>query len=485
MTAQEFYDSLMGEHSKPAESGRVSANLQRKVLEAKLRVTTYLLYTMRTPHLQEETGKLLLCGKGADEYYDLFSSVMEFVNKAGSSFGLFTGLIDSFNRFCSKVPEQVYCKVMREFSLKHYDREGSLFSWVSMLHILIIEWYKRGMQSTGWEDYRVSLSSVADVTLLELFVLVMEKNQESREYFPVRDKDLKAVKSLLTLLNDKTTVKACTSFLCFLDKFSLLTKFVYTCSYSAFLNLYSNHPQPNVCVQFASIKWKDVVEEDVEFARGSLALLLEEAGMELLQYRRLLLNSEGVTLQFRKPFGLVTEVHLYEVHQENLHYIYLRYRIKQGMYREFLLNIEDVTCSFYWFLYEMDYNLTVGILCWMGLFDTLLKAVDGLEERYNPIKEGLKRWIQDIADSFKEENLIYCEPSWWNYKPTKSKSMKHLVEYSKLVQIATYSRRLPEGQQASDSAKALARKYCMVLEPGYTLVGGFERKQRVKKQVVV
>lgn len=471
--------------SKPAESGRVSANLQRKVLEAKLRVTTYLLYTMRTPHLQEETGKLLLCGEGADEYYDLFSSIMEFVNKAGSSFGLFTGLIDSFNRFCSKVPEQVYCKVMREFSLKHYDREGSLFSWVSMLHLLIIEWYQRGMQSTGWEDYRVSLSSVADVTLLELFVLVMEKNQESSEYFPVRDKDWKAVKSLLTLLNDTTTVKACTSFLCFLDKFNLLTKFVYTCSYSAFLNLYSNHPQPNVCVQFASIKWKDVGEEDVEFARGSLALILEEAGMELLQYHRLLLNGEGVTLQFRKPFGLVTEVHLYEVHQENLHYIYLRYRIKQGMYREFLLNIEDVTCSFYWFLYEVDYNLTVGILCWMGLLDTLLKAVDSLEERYNSIKEGLKRWIQDIADSFKEENLIYCEPSWWNYKPTKSKSMKHLVEYSKLVQIATYSRRLPEGQQALDSAKALARKYCMVLEPGYTLVSGFERKQRVKKQVVV
>ncbi len=173
----------MGEHSKPAESGRVSANLQRKVLEAKLRVTTYLLYTMRTPHLQEETGKLLLCGKGADEYYDLFSSVMEFVNKAGSSFGLFTGLIDSFNRFCSKVPEQVYCKVMREFSLKHYDREGSLFSWVSMLHILIIEWYKRGMQSTGWEDYRVSLSSVADVTLLELFVLVMEKKSGKQRIF--------------------------------------------------------------------------------------------------------------------------------------------------------------------------------------------------------------------------------------------------------------------------------------------------------------
>lgn len=484
MTAQEFYDSLFTEHSKPAESGRVSANLQRKVLEAKLRMTIYILYTMRNPHLQEETGKLLLCGEGADEYYDLFNRVMEFVNKAGSSFGLFTGLIDSFNRFCSKVSEQVYCKVMREFSLKHYDREGSLFSWVSMLHLLIIEWYQRGMQSAGWNNARVSLSSVADVTLLELFVLVMEKNQESSEYFPMRDKDWKAVKSLLTLLNDKTTVRACTGFLCFLDKFNLLTNFVYTCSYSAFINLYSNHPQPNYCVQFASIKWRDVEEEGLELTRGSLALILEEAGMELLQHRRLLLNEEGVTLQFRKPFGLVTEVHLYEVHQDNLHYIYLRYRIKQGMYREFLLNIEDVTCSFYWFLYEMDYNLMIGILCWMGLQELLLQGINSLEEHYNPIKEGLKRWVQDIANSFKEENLIYCEPSWWNYKPTKSNSTKHLVEYSKLVQIATYSRRLPEGQQASESAKALAKKYCMVLEPGYTLVDGFERKQRVRKQVV-
>lgn len=483
VTVQEFYDSLMMEPIKPAKNDGITSNLQRKVLEAKLRLTTYILYMFQVRGVQEETGKFLLCGEGSSEYYDLLNIFIEFVDKIDSSPYLFTGLIGNLNRFCSKVSEQVYCKVIREFSLKHYDREGSLFSWVSILHILIIEWYRRGMKSCGWSDERVSVSSTVDITLLELLVLMAESEPEIKDYFPIRDKDLKAVKSLLILLNGKDTIGACVTFLYSLSNSDLLARFVYTCSYAAFTNLYSDKRQPNFCMQFSGVKWYDVEEERVEFARNFLGVILDKVGMDLLKYRRLLLNSNGVTLKFKNFFGFVTEVHLHEVHQDDLHYIYLRYKIKQGMFREFILNIEDFTPNFYGLFYEVDYNLTVGVLCWLGLLDTLLKAVDGLEECYNPIKDGLKRWIQDIAGEFADENLHYCEPSWWNYKPTKSKSTKHFVEYSKRIQIATYSRKLPKGQQASESAKALAEEYCMVLESGYTLVGSFERKQKVKRGV--
>ena len=68
-----------------------------------------------------------------------------------------------------------------------------------------------------------------------------------------------------------------------------------------------------------------------------------------------------------------------------------------------------------------------------------------------------------------------------SFLKTKSRSAKHFVEYSKRIQIATYSRKPPKGQQASESAKALAEEYCMVLESGYTLVESFERKQKVKR----
>lgn len=482
MTAQEFYDSLFQESIVSAKRDRVSTNLQRKVLEAKLRMTVYVLGIIKTSHVQEETRRLLLCGEGANEYYDLINTLMEFVDIADNSFCLFTGLINSLNRFCSKVTEPVYCKVMREFSLKHLDREGSLFSWVSILHLLVIEWYDRGMQSFGWESCRVSLSSIVDVTLLELFVLIMEEFPEIRKNSPVRDKDVKAVKSLLTVLNEETTWKVCLAFLRFLDQHNLLTNFVYTCSYAAFLNLYSKHPQPNVCVQFASIKWNDVDKERVEFARGSLVLILEETGMDLLTYRRVLLNSEGVILKFRESFGLITNVHLYEVHQDDLHYIYVRYKIQQGMQRELVLNIENLETSFYEFLYEMDYNVTVGVLCWFGLQTLLLHGIDSLGEKYQPVKEGLKQWIQDIAACFEEENIIYVTPTWWNYEQKKSEKKGQVIEFTKLVQIATHSRRLPKGQQPSEEAKALAKKYCMILKPGYTLVRGFERKQKVRKQ---
>lgn len=73
---------------------------------------------------------------------------------------------------------------------------------------------------------------------------------------------------------------------------------------------------------------------------------------------------------------------------------------------------------------------------------------------------------------------------WWNYDQVKSRKKGQAVELIKLVSVGTYFRRFPKGQQASENARTLAQKYCMMLEPGYTLVEGFERRQRIKIAVL-
>ncbi len=89
--------------------------------------------------------------------------------------------------------------------------------------------------------------------------------------------------------------------------------------------------------------------------------------------------------------------------------------------------------------------------------------------------------IERVSVYFEDETLYYSEPIWWNYDQVKSRKKGQAVELTKLISVGTYFRRLPKGQQASENARTLAQKYCMILEPGYTLVEGFERRQRVQK----
>ena len=49
-----------------------------------------------------------------------------------------------------------------------------------------------------------------------------------------------------------------------------------------------------------------------------------------------------------------------------------------------------------------------------------------------------------------------------------------------MVNVGKYTRRLPLYSHPSAKAVALADKYCMKLEDGYTRVEQFERKQLIK-----
>mgnify|MGYP001034420655 CR=1 FL=1 len=391
----------------------------------------------------------------------------------------------ALDEFCTEVPEEVYCRMLRRFCLKYCSHNSALYSHCAILHLLIVEWYQRGMQSGGWQGNRVSLFQQADVTLLEITVLLFELNFKTlRNYYPVRQKDVRAVKSVLSILNSESfvedLVKTMKENVKVIDLNTIMTASVY----SAIENLFNPGMQANVCLHFLSIERENRLEESV--INGAVNVIVQGTEVDVLKYRRLFVREEGVTLQFQKPFDKITEVALREVHEEELHYIYVRYCLHGQCYRDLVLNIEDLETSFMTFMYEIDFSLTLGLLCWLGLKERMIAGLErvALLSGEDAIKAEVAAMIERVSVYFEDENLYYSEPIWWNYDQVKSKKKGQAVELTKLVSVGTYSRRLPKGQQASENARTLAWKYCMILEPGYTLVEGFERRQRIRRNVI-
>lgn len=484
MTAKEFTSEFLSINPKEAGSHGLSVKLHKKELDAKLRVTLYLIYSIGLKEVWEDMGQILLCGEGADEYYDLISTVMVFLNKKEIP-DLTSPLVTALDNFCDKVPENVYCTMLRTFALKYCSHNGTLYSYCAILHSLLIEWYKRGMQSCGWDDSRVSLFGQTDITLLEFIILLFDLNIKfGIKYLPVRPKDIRAIKSVLNILNNDSSyadslINVLESQVGRIDYNTVLTSSLY----SAFENIFCTEKQANVCLHFLNIEREDFTK--VNFLNGAIKLMVRGAGTDILKYRRLFVREAGVTIRFNKNLDNITEVTLREIHKDGLHYIYVAYCLEGRFYRNFVLNIEDLNTSFMTFMYEIDISLTIGILCWLGLKDRLIEGLDAYQFNTAPgFKKDIIMIVDTICAFFEEENLHYSEPAWWNYDSVKSKPHATAVEFTKLVSIGTYSRKLPRGQQASESAKALAKKYCMILDPGYTLVEGFERRQKVRKQAV-
>lgn len=94
-------------------------------------------------------------------------------------------------------------------------------------------------------------------------------------------------------------------------------------------------------------------------------------------------------------------------------------------------------------------------------------------------------YLCTFVDYFKylvnRNNLFYEEPANWNYdhrgkhlaKKTPSDSSPLVYD---VVSVGRYTRRFPLDSHPSAKAIALADKYCMKLEDGYTFVEQFERK---------
>ncbi len=489
VTLDEFFASVLTTSVKEAQSAsELPSNLYRKEMDAKLRAVLLPLYAIcssNSEKIWEDMGQILLCGEGATEYYDLVSTFLVFLSKKEVS-DLTGSLMTTLDKFCTKVTEEIYCIMLRRFCLKYCSHNSALYSYCAILHLLIVEWYQRGMQSGGWHGNRVSLFQQADVTLLEIIVLLFELNIiNTKNYYPVRQKDVRAVRNVLSILNSEgfveDLVKTMKAQVKIIDFNTIMTASVY----SAIENLFNPGMQANVCLHFLSIERESSLEESV--INGVMNAIILGTGVDVLKYRKLFVREEGVTLQFQKSFDKITEVTLREVHEEGLHYILVRYCLHGQCYRDLVLNIEDLETSFITFMYEIDFSLTLGLLCWLGLKERIIAGLESvaLLSGKDAIKAEIATMIEKVSIYFEDENLYYSEPIWWNYDQVKSKFTPRTIELTKIVSVGTYSRRLPKGQQASENAKVLAQKYCMILEPGYTLVEGFERRQRIRKKGIV
>ncbi len=178
--------------------------------------------------------------------------------------------------------------------------------------------------------------------------------------------------------------------------------------------------------------------------------MVQGTGKDVLKYCKLFVREDGVTLQFDKPFDKITEVTLQEVHREELHYILVRYCLHGKYYRDLVLNIEDLETSFMTFLYEIDFSLTIEILCWLGLKERMIVGLEKSELRKGELEVQLSliAMIEKVSAYFEDENFYYSEPIWWNYEQAKSRKKGQVVGLTKIVRVGTYSRKLPKGQQA-------------------------------------
>ena len=189
---------------------------------------------------------------------------------------------------------------------------------------------------------------------------------------------------------------------------------------------------------FLSIERENRLEESV--INGAVNAIVQGTGVDVLKYRKLFVREVGGTLQFQKSFDKITEVMLREVHQEGLHYIYVRYCLHRQCYRDLVLNIEDLETSFMTFMYEIDFSLTIGILCWLGLKERMIAGLErvALLSGEDAIKAEIAAMVEKVSVYFEDENLYYSEPIWWNYDQVKSKFTPRTTELIKLVNVGTY-----------------------------------------------
>ena len=77
-------------------------------------------------------------------------------------------------------------------------------------------------------------------------------------------------------------------------------------------------------------------------------------------------------------------------------------------------------------------------------------------------------------------------PYYWNYRNSnknssdKESSFRSDFYGEETIQISAFTRKLPKGYTASDEAKELAKKYCLDLEEGETVVSPFSKNIKIK-----
>ena len=142
---------------------------------------------------------------------------------------------------------------------------------------------------------------------------------------------------------------------------------------------------------------------------------------------------------------------------------------------------------------------------WLGLHDELCRIINNLE--YSVVTEhkirelttedpkevflSVKGELLKFIDSFSKEarkaldSAEYLKPVHWNYTGTtkfNKKVRSSLGDYCELRKVGAHVRKLSRGH-ASEDAVAAAKRYCIELKSGYTLVSEYVRRQHVKEEI--
>lgn len=479
--------------------GVISSSLQRKLKKVKLKFITFVISNTLHEESFKEDGKLLIikdrCG---EDYYDILNSVLSTysyyvqkrkLDKLDSHLASLYGMLE---RFTSTYSELEYNRFLRNFVLNVMGLDSGLYTAINMLHLLIVEWYNRGLQVSGDSDLRVSACKLVDASLIELLILDYRiwVSSEQTPDFVISKEDVHTVHAVLAQLNGDSKIEQLEAFLGldgnsdFLDLFSL-------CFHSAFICLFSTNVEPNNAIHSLAFKSIDKTIDKTQAVFASVTdSLLEAVGTDILVHRQILVREKGVAIRLQKTLFNISRIELYEVHKSGMHYIFLQYSLCDRFTRYLVLNIEDLTKTIYSFECNSDFIVLFGMFKWLGLYPLVEKVLSYESENLsNNVKSCISELFAEIVPYFEEGNLHYETPVHWNYQNSHSNNLfirsidttQAPAAYAqKLISVGSYVRKLPSGASASMEAKDLAAKYKLELEDGFTFVNGFTRKQTVK-----
>ena len=180
-----------------------------------------------------------------------------------------------------------------------------------------------------------------------------------------------------------------------------------------------------------------------------------------------------------------------EEHVKDKHLIKFKVYKDHFLSKTALLNIESLDLEVLKSLEIIDIAMLFKIL---GLNDELKEYIgksvtkdffdciglafgENRDVTYDCTKVDSVSLLEECIDKLENVDLVYRQPSWYNYK-SKSYFNKNDDKPSKEIQetkVYRYTRKLPEGQKASEQAKLLAKKYCINLSDNLTIVDEYTR----------
>ena len=234
---------------------------------------------------------------------------------------------------------------------------------------------------------------------------------------------------------------------------------------------------------------REYVSKDSDNFATTMFAVLSNMPKDIAMHRKFYIRDKGVTVRFINPMDSITSIHMTEVHNEdaNLHYIAVHGKVEEAT-RSIYIPMDNFSHVTFPLLYEKDYVLILHVLYVLGLLPVIIQKITSKDFKFpkefdSEIAEVYIQTIKNMSEQFNNLEYVFEEPYWWNYdtnSQNKTNSVSKGARVEKRVSVGRYVRALPEGQKASEEAKSLAKKYRLILEPGYTLVDDFEKNVTIK-----